>query len=276
MIIIAIHGFKVSLFPSIWDNSSKLKKIIKQSKKYNNVKLVKIGYKNVLYSGRFGILWLKKGFPQTIKQIVKYHKKYGGPVIILGKSLGGFAASILTQYLIEEGIEIEILNQLDAIPIFKESPLYSEKWLQSINESEEHNKSEAVLCDDLNKDLEDRIFYIPNHLLSLAQNLLDPITDSKLDKRFIQSINKLPHLHQQIFEKDDVKYHYYYYSAKGAWNVFNELVHLASKFETEAIKTPAPNLENFPISRDHMTIDRDARIFNLILNRLEIELRFWG
>ena len=130
LLVISIHGYHGihKLTPIIWKKSDKLITDLKKYEKFDDIELMKIGYKNILYLND----WKDEekeynGLTSTVQDIKNRIDK-NTKIVIIGHSLGGFSANILAGKLIEGKIKIEVLVQIDALPIFLESPVYNENW----------------------------------------------------------------------------------------------------------------------------------------------------
>ncbi len=274
MIIIAIHGFRTIIKPGVWILTEKVKELLIRSGKYPTVELIKLGYKNIIYDEyhKYGKFWNDNGYSSTLSRITeKINNDVDKKIVIIGHSLGGWSASLLANELISKGYTIEILIQIDAMPLFKESPVLTTSFIEEIMESD--NETLILIHEKLHEDMRGPAIRISNKLLSLSQNLADPIIKDKIRPEIILSEKDHPHTHQRIYNSDKVTKHYYYYSSEGARSAVDQLVYIGTSFVSMPIKSDASNLYNVAIDKTHLLIDDDYQIYDKLLEDLGIDGR---
>lgn len=276
LLFISIHGYHAiqQLTPIAWKKTDKLIANLAKTGKFDSIELMKIGYKNILYLDD----WVdedeeNKGFKSTI-QVIKRKTDKKTKLVIIGHSLGGFAANILAGELISLKLKIEVLVQIDALPIFLDSPIYNENWF-SFNDPKKNNtkqltfkaktdneeKFSGKLKNKLKK-IQKRILDIPDDLFNSVEGLLDSLDEEKLNAKYILNKSDLPHVHQRTFPRRKVSRHLYYYSHPESWDIFNHVVHMATNIETGPIPKESKNLRNQALASNHFLIAGKDSIYS--------------
>ena len=288
LLIISIHGYHAihKLTPIIWRKSDGLVEELDRYQKFDKIELLKIGYKNILYLDDWVYEGVENnGLTSTISQIKSLIDK-NTKLVIIGHSLGGFSASILAGELIEQKLKIEVLVQIDALPIFLDSPVYSEKWF-SFNDPKKKNskqvtfqeKSKDKLSSKVKvklKEIQAKILDIPDELFTNVQVLLDSLDDNKLNAKYIVKKSQLPHMHQRVFPASQVSKHLYFYSHPDSWDIFNHVVHMATNIETGPISSRSKNLSNQALSLNHFLIAGNESIYTDIILFLTREKKLFS
>lgn len=273
MILIAIHGFRTLLKPGVWSLSEKVMQLLRTDGTYSHPKLIKLGYKHILYTTKHGIRGDKDEYEPTLQLILEAIRMNNGPIIILGHSLGAFAASALAKVLVEQGIFIDMLIQIDAMPLFTESLVFTEKWVETILESDDFTAVDKLLEKNILSEHRARISSASNVLISQIQNLADSIEYEKIRPELIQSRKIRPYLHQHVFNTKQVGKHYYYYVQSDAITIIDKLIHIGTGFSTGPLRSTNENIINVAISKTHFLIDDDLSIYDQCLADLGVDAK---
>lgn len=290
MLIVAIHGFlpltgrkswlsvfqrfsREKTWPDIWLCTQHLVSELEKNNGIKDVEFMRLGYKDIIYDDRRRFFWpirrIQQGGPSHISAIRKYLVKnkmmIGGenenePIVILGHSLGAWAAILLAKALIcgddEPGqfedvdsapdrqevpkFKIKILTLVDALQLTKDSPAYNRQWILQP---------------------EDKPICTVNRLLNFVQNLVDPIKDKQIIRGcLLEGVVKLK------FQDSEVTYHRNYFGRSEIWDISNAIVHTATRQQVGEIpvldQDRQQNVVNFPLSETHGNIDECPQIFN--------------
>ncbi|MFQ5976699.1 MAG: hypothetical protein ACE5OZ_01055 [Candidatus Heimdallarchaeota archaeon] len=207
-----------------------------------DIKIHRLGYKDIIYEKRPTWFFWEKTRAKTFNEILMGLKKHEPPVIIMGHSLGGWAADILVKELIANEINQEIggrmaLIQIDALPITENSRILTEKWFGKKIPG---------------------IFF--NLLLNAFADFLDNINPDFIFKDYLK-----PKWERNVYPATAVKWHLNFYGGKKAWDLTNDMVHFATGEKVGSIKkadtdVSNANIQDIEIPAAHEDIDKPKHI----------------